>query len=119
MQPAHLSVCLLNDEFAGIVEGNSYVEPVAYTPLPVFVGGKGSLYGCTQIAVGAFERAQTVFVGIKPQRSLVVGSTELHLHLVLEAVERLPAVSTRWTVLRRSNSGSKHSKKSSFETFHQ
>ena len=72
VQPAQFAIGLLHDEAAGVVVSHGHVESIAHAPMAQRVLGQRSLQASAQIAVGALQRAQSVLVGIQPERCLTV-----------------------------------------------
>ena len=89
VQPAHFAVSLLNDHLARVVVGQGDVESIADAPASQRIGFEWSLDGSAQVSVRAFQRTQSEFVRVEPQRCLSVGSRNLCLDLVFQSVEQV------------------------------
>ena len=82
VQPSQFGISLLDNGFARKMVGSGHVQSVANPPSTGRIGGKRAYQTCPHISVAVLQRAQSVFIGIEPQRCLVLRYRSLRLQLI-------------------------------------
>ena len=82
VEPSQLAVCLLHHHAARIVHRHRHVCAVAYSPPSRGVDAQVARHHRSHISVVLIERAQTILVGVEPQRRPALRERALHLHSI-------------------------------------
>ena len=83
---AHLGIALLNDEVAGIMQWNRYVEAITYPPLLIGIHTQRTLHTTTRITIGRAERTQSITIRIEPKRCQIRACRHLQFIRLLQTL---------------------------------